>query len=223
VEDTLFRAHKYFFVRESPYFEKLFRHPTIPCNDPPGSSETNPVVLKDTTSEAFARLLWVFYNRCVSIQNSVGSLIDLIPSRKYSIYNGTIDQWTQVLALAQRWEFKEVEALGVRELEKLPIPAVEKIYIYQAFGLGRGLLAESFAKLTLRDEFLTNEEGEKLGLDTLMQVTRAREFARRLNSGMVPTEAHSQEFRSIVRDVFELEEEDLDLIVTHFLTLRGRY
>ncbi|KAH9965395.1 hypothetical protein BC827DRAFT_854080 [Russula dissimulans] len=194
VENTLFKVHKYFFVRESPYFEKLFRHPAPPCNDPPGLSETNPVVLKDITSEAFAGLLGVFYNR------------------KYSIYNCTVDQWTRILALAQRWEFKEVEGLCVRELEKMPIPAVEKIDIYQAFRLDRGLLAESFAKLTLRDESLTIDEGRKLGVDTAIQITQARELTRRLNSGMGPTGAHSHDFSLIIRDVFELKEEDLDLV-----------
>jgi len=195
VEDALFRVHKYFFMRESPYFEKLFRHPAIPCKDPPGSPE-NPVVLKDTKSEAFAGLLWVFYNQ------------------KYSIYHATVERWTQILDLALRWEFKEVEELCVRELEKLPIPAVEKINIYQAFELDRGLLAESFAKLTLRDEFLSNEEGHKLGIDTAMQITRARELTRRLNSGMGLTEADGHEFRSIIQDAFDLEEDDVDLIVT---------
>ena len=48
-----------------------------------------------------------------------GSLIDLIPSRKYSLYNGTVDQWMQILALAQLWEFKEIEVLCIRELENL--------------------------------------------------------------------------------------------------------
>jgi hypothetical protein len=62
VENAVFRLHKYLFHRESAYFQSIFRTPSIPCNDPPGSSETNPVVLKDTTVEAFAGLCWVFYN-----------------------------------------------------------------------------------------------------------------------------------------------------------------
>lgn len=40
---------------------------TIPCRDPPGLSETNPVVFKDATSEGFEDLLWVFYNPYVTI------------------------------------------------------------------------------------------------------------------------------------------------------------
>jgi hypothetical protein len=37
---------------------------SVPCRDPPGLSETNPVVLDDATSEGFADLLWIFYNQC---------------------------------------------------------------------------------------------------------------------------------------------------------------
>jgi len=65
----MFRVHKRFFFRESSHFKSLFNSPAIPCPDPPGSSETNPVVFKekDITSDAFAHLLWVFYNPWVSI------------------------------------------------------------------------------------------------------------------------------------------------------------
>ena len=64
VESTMFRVHKRFFFRESSHFRSLFNSPAIPCPDPPGSSETNPVVFKekDVTSDAFAHLLWIFYN-----------------------------------------------------------------------------------------------------------------------------------------------------------------
>ena len=67
VENLTFRVHKRFFLDESPYFKMLLDSPAIPGTDPPGSSDTNPVVLEDTTSEAFECLLWVFYNPYVSI------------------------------------------------------------------------------------------------------------------------------------------------------------
>ena len=62
VEDCIFRIHRYFLVRESKHFRSTFVT-SIPCKDPPGSSETNPYVLEDVSSEAFADLLWVFYNQ----------------------------------------------------------------------------------------------------------------------------------------------------------------
>ncbi|KAH9966275.1 hypothetical protein BJV74DRAFT_286093 [Russula compacta] len=195
----IFRVHKRFFLRESTYFLTLFTSPAIPCNDPPGSSDTNPIVLKDTTSEAFAGLLWVFYNP------------------KYSIYTATVDKWIEILALAQRWQFKEVEQLCIRELEKLSIPPVEKIKIYQDFKLDTTLLLVSFAQLTVRAEPLSLEEGQKLGIDTTLRIARARELARGTNSGTRPSAVQVQgtELGSLVQNVFGLEEAPFDFTVAH--------
>jgi hypothetical protein len=61
-------VHKYFLVRESAYFRLRLGAPTLPGQgDPPGSSEANPLVLDEATSDAFACFLWVFYNPCVII------------------------------------------------------------------------------------------------------------------------------------------------------------
>jgi len=197
VENTIFRVHKFFFYRESAYFQHLFRSPSIPCNDPPGSSETNPVVLKDTTSEAFSGLCWVFYNQ------------------NYSVYTTTVEKWVEILALAQKWAFKEVEQLCVREMQKLPIEPEDKIYIYQVFHLERALLAESFAKLTVRPRPLNLEEGNKLGIETTLQIAQARELSRGSHSGTRTStiQLNDSELRSVIRDVFALGEEALDFLV----------
>ncbi|KAI0254404.1 hypothetical protein BJV78DRAFT_916593 [Lactifluus subvellereus] len=168
VENILFRVHKRFFIRESLHFQSLFEASPIPCQDPPGSSATNPVVLNDTTSEGFAGLLWVFYNR------------------QYSIYKATVDEWRAILALAQRWAFKEVEKLCVRELENLIIPPVDKIHLYQDFKLDKSLLIDSYLELTVRSEPLDLEEGRKLGIETSVQISRARELSRGSDLGRGP-------------------------------------
>ncbi|KAI9511473.1 hypothetical protein F5148DRAFT_1280749 [Russula earlei] len=195
-ENTLFKVHKHFFMRESPRFRDMFRSPSIPCTDPPGSSDTNPVVLKDTSADSFAAFLWVFYNP------------------KYSIYIADVDQWWDILNLAQRWEFEEVELLCLRELEKLPITAVEKIRRYQEFKLDRALLAESFAMLMLRVEPLSIEEGRLLGIDTSLQIAQAREASRSLNHGLGPSPGvDEQEFALIILKIFNIKVQSFDLLV----------
>ncbi|KAI9465153.1 hypothetical protein BJY52DRAFT_1245393, partial [Lactarius psammicola] len=82
VEDSMFRIHKHFLTRESRHFHAMLVPNAVPCRDPPGSSETNPVVLKDATSEGFAGLLWVFYNP------------------EYSIYKASLEKWRRILTLA---------------------------------------------------------------------------------------------------------------------------
>jgi hypothetical protein len=176
--------------------------PSIPCRDPPGSSETNPVVLDDAKSEGFADLLWVFYNPCVT-----PCLLNLqahLCRSKFSIYSGTVDKWKRILTLAQQWRFVEVEQLCVRELEKLPIPPVEKIQIYQDFKLNPDLLHKSYVALTVRDEPLDLEEGEQLGLPTSLKVARARELAR-FPDGLPPAQLQESEVESAIKAVFGLQ------------------
>jgi len=192
VDDVVFRVHRRFFVRESQFFRTMFTGPNVPCNDPPGSSETNPIVLKDTSSEAFAWFLWVFYNPL------------------YSIYSTSVGNWTKILVLAQRWGFKEVQDLCIRELEKITIPPVSKIQIYQEFKIDRSRLLSSFAELTTRPNPLSFEEGQKVGLETALQIARARELSRGSHTKPSAVQLQEAELRSAIRDAFGLDDDLLD-------------
>ncbi|KAH9006313.1 hypothetical protein EDB86DRAFT_711451 [Lactarius hatsudake] len=192
VEDSVFRIHRFFLTRESNYFWSMFLT-TVPCYVPPGSSESNPVVLIGATSEAFADLLWVFYNR------------------EYSIYSATFEKWKRILALARKLGFFRVERLCVQELQKLVIPPVEKIQFYQSFNLNPDLLRSSYVALTIRAEPLELEEGKKLGDSTSLKITRARELARGPGHGatssatvQLKVQLQESEIRLVVRDIFRL-------------------
>ncbi|KAH9072804.1 hypothetical protein EDB83DRAFT_131732 [Lactarius deliciosus] len=186
VEDSVFRMHRFFLTRESNYFWSMFLT-TVPCHVHPGSSESNPVVLSGATSEAFADLLWVFYNR------------------EYSIYSATFEKWTRILGLARKWGFFRVERLCVQELQKLVIPPVEKIQIYQYFNLSPDLLRGSYVALTIRAEPLELEEGKKLGDSTSLKITRARELARGPGATSSATiQLQESEIQLVVKDIFRL-------------------
>lgn len=120
-------------------------------------------------------------------------------------YTTTVEKWVEILALAQKWDFKEVEQLCIRELEKLPtISPVEKIRIYEASHLDRSLLAESFEELTLRPEPLTVDEAGKLGLNMAIRIAMAQERARGFNpiSGLFATQVSDSELRSVIQELF---------------------
>jgi len=91
----------------------------------------------------------------------------------------------------------------------MSIPSVEKIHIYQAFRLDRSLLAESFVDLTIRPDPLNLEEAQKLGIETTLQIARARELSRGSNSGTRPSNIrlNESELRSVIQNAFDLEEE----------------
>lgn len=112
-----------------------------------------------------------------------------------------------ILALAQKWGFNQVQQLCVRELQKMSIPSVEKIHIYQAFRLDRSLLAESFVDLTTRPDPLNLEEANKLGIETTLQIAQARERSRGSNSGTksASIQLNGSELRSVIQSAFDLE------------------
>ena len=131
------------------------------------------------------------------------------------MYTTTKEKWVEILDLAQKWSFKEVQQLCIREMQKLPIEPVDKIHIYQAFHLDRALLAESFAKLTIRPQPLNLEEGNKLGIETTLQIAQARELSRGSHSGTRTStiQLNESELHLVIRDAFGLGEESLDFLV----------
>lgn len=98
--------------------------------------------------------------------------------RKYSLYDATLDEWVSILRLAHQWQFSEVKALVVRELEKMAIDTVPKITIYQQHEVDRNLLTPSFAALCTRPEPISLSEGQDLGLETSLLIAKAREQVR---------------------------------------------
>jgi hypothetical protein len=62
VENNLFRVHRYFFTRDSLYFQDKLPHPPPPGEFSKGTSDNNPFVLEDVLKVDFERFLWVFYN-----------------------------------------------------------------------------------------------------------------------------------------------------------------
>jgi hypothetical protein len=129
--------------------------------------------------------------------------------RKYSLYDASVETWKSILTLAQKWKFKEVESLCVRELEKLPIPPVEKIHIYQVFKLEKSLLLQSYIELATRPEPLSLDDGHKLGIETSIQIVRIRELSRGSDPGKGPRKPSSvqlreAELRSVIQEAFAL-------------------
>jgi len=160
VENCVFRVHRYFFTRDSSVFLEKLPHPPPPGEFSKGSSDNNPFVLEDTLKVDFERLLWVFYNE------------------KYSIYEADVEEWSSILKLAHKWDFVEVQAFALRELEQLEMPALDKIILYHAHDIDRNLLQAAYGALTVRDDPITVDEGYLLGMETAIRLTHARETAR---------------------------------------------
>ncbi|KAA1470439.1 hypothetical protein DENSPDRAFT_699324 [Dentipellis sp. KUC8613] len=192
VEDTLFRLHSYFFLRESPWFRQKLPHPGSPGQKVKGCSDDAPFVLDDAFSDDFARFIWVFYNP------------------KYSFRGVTVEDWVSILKLAHQWGFDEVKALCIRELEELEINPVRKIVIYHKYELPEHLLMPSYTTLCTRVEPLSVEEGKALGLETSLQIATGRENARgQLSGGGLrspgPVTLMGGELYGLIKEVFNVD------------------
>ncbi|KII95605.1 hypothetical protein PLICRDRAFT_97198 [Plicaturopsis crispa FD-325 SS-3] len=187
VENTLFRVHRYFFERESPYFHAKLCTPVSPGQNPIGTSDQNAFSLDGVKSTDFARFLWVFYNP------------------KYSLYSTTVEEWKSILRLAHEWSFAEVKNLVVRELEKMVIADIPKIVIYHSYDVERTYLLPNYAALCAREDPITLHEGRELGLETVLRVAEARERLRR-NGPRSPTGAEfpAVDLQAIVCEIFEI-------------------
>ncbi|KAI9441493.1 hypothetical protein H4582DRAFT_1388249 [Lactarius indigo] len=194
VENTLFRVHRYFLTRDSSWFRDRLPYPAPPGETTKGSSDNLPLVLEDISKIEFERFLWVFYNP------------------KYSLYDANIEEWTSILKLAHTWQFIEVKELAIRGLESLQFPtALQKVVLYQTYDVDRNHLQTAYTALTVRDEPITIAEGRELGLETSLQLARAREVARApvfggrgVGNPRSPVNLAGVELHAIIDEIFEL-------------------
>jgi hypothetical protein len=143
--------------------------------------------------------------------------------RKYSLYDATAEEWTSIVKLAHQWDFTAIKALAVRELERLVIPPLRKIAIYHRYLIDRTLLRAAYAAFATRVEPITIEDGQELGLETALQLARARELARapasdgrRIKDAHAPVNVTGAGLDELIQDIFQLPppEQNTDSHVT---------
>ncbi|KAK7036475.1 hypothetical protein VNI00_011672 [Paramarasmius palmivorus] len=163
VGEYYYRVHSYFFTRES----TKFQHALAQCYEGGrGSTVTSAIKLNTCTPDEFNNFLWVFYNPI------------------YGIFKAPVSKWSDILKLAHIWEFPEVKALAVRELQQLPMHPVDRISLYEKYGVEQSLLLPFYSELCARDFPLNHEESMKLGFRTTFVIFRAREALRSRPSGV---------------------------------------
>ena len=83
------------------------------------------------------------------------------------------------MSLAHRWDFPEVRALAFRTLSEqknLRVPPVTRLVLADKYDAPAHWRAQAILELGSRKEPLTEEEGEQLGLATVIQVAKVREY-----------------------------------------------
>ncbi|KAG0696446.1 hypothetical protein DFH29DRAFT_984617 [Suillus ampliporus] len=186
VENTHFCVHRSFFERESQFFiDELARAPQD------GISDDSAFLIEDVTSADFAALLWVWY------------------SPKYRLDEKPADHWLVILELSTRWQFLRMKELVIDRLQNLEMDPVEKIAVYNKYELDKALLLREYKHLCTREGQMSIEEGEKVGLPTVLGIHQARERAMKSAAAKEcrsPTaaDADDEELEEILKDVFNL-------------------
>ncbi|KAG2142960.1 hypothetical protein DEU56DRAFT_733487 [Suillus clintonianus] len=187
VENTFFCVHRSFFERESQFFIQEF------ANAPQGGiSDDSAFRLEEVTSADFAKLLWVWY------------------SPKYRLDNKRPDHWLVILDLSTRWQFLEMRELAIEQLQNLEIDPVEKIAIFNKYEIDKSLLLPEYMHLCTREGQMSIEEGEKVGLLTVLGIHQARERAMksarpREGHSLTPADASDEDLEQILKDIFNLD------------------
>lgn len=107
-------------------------------------------------------------------------------------------------------------------MEKLYIDPVEKVVLARSYDVERDWLLNAYKALGSREEPLTDEEGARLGLRTVIKIAKAREMIRsssQISSGYMFSggrsrsrsrsstrlvETHVDTTIQIIRDIFDL-------------------
>ena len=98
----------------------------------------------------------------------------------YSVHDTTSNSregWELLLSISTRFEMEKVRNRAIRELDAFDLDPVDKIVLAVDHHVQKWL-KPAYVALCQRKDPIREEEGEKLGLDTMVKLARAREYAR---------------------------------------------
>ncbi|PVG03273.1 hypothetical protein CPB86DRAFT_695243 [Serendipita vermifera] len=173
VESTLFNLHRFLLTRHSAVFRTLFELPPPSALSPEGRvqynnemvlegvADSHPITLNGVTVAAFEPFLTLLY----------------LPDEAF-----TLAEWTSILDLATRWDFTTIRRYAIAQLECFSddtlTPAL-RVSLANRFSItGAAWSLQPLAKLVSREEPLTIEDAQLLGLELTILVARAREEVR---------------------------------------------
>ncbi|KZP33844.1 hypothetical protein FIBSPDRAFT_1035820 [Athelia psychrophila] len=132
-----------------------------------GLSRDDPLILEDITVSHFDNFLSILYPYA------------------YGVYTAsTVEEWTAILHLANKWRFESIRTLAITHL--LPIATdVEKIILGRQYEIHEWL-GDAYFTLCMRDQSLTKEEGRRMQVDDIIEISAIRHQFRR---GVQPSTA----------------------------------
>ncbi|KAG8703135.1 hypothetical protein FRC08_003057 [Ceratobasidium sp. 394] len=164
VEDTLFRVHKYQLMK-SEVFSDMFKMIKPSEGPEEGSCPENPIVLSGVAASDFECLLRMLYATYFSARRPEPDASLIVPAFR----------------LANKWNFEDLRAYILPLAEK-ELGDIDKIVFAREFGI-KEWLAPAHLKLCQRERPLTTEEAVKLGVHSLLLISRLRDGMQALAPG----------------------------------------
>ncbi|THV06157.1 hypothetical protein K435DRAFT_743906 [Dendrothele bispora CBS 962.96] len=160
VEDTLYNVPCQPFMRESDVFHDLFSLPVLVGRKSEGQSDEEPVLLQSVSKVDFERLLSLLFP---------DAGIDAIP---------TTEEWLSILKLATLWDMPKIRERAIMHMAPLlSQDPVQKIEIAREYDIDDWMLP-ALNQLVQRDQPLTVDEGERLGMEYTTKLASIRECCR---------------------------------------------
>lgn len=85
----------------------------------------------------------------------------------------TVEEWSGILHLADKWGFQSIRALSVAQIAPIALP-IDKIVFGRLYGIHKWLASAYHAVCTRRDA-LTLEEGRRLAVDDVIRINGIRQ------------------------------------------------
>ncbi|KDQ59056.1 hypothetical protein JAAARDRAFT_651278 [Jaapia argillacea MUCL 33604] len=148
VEDTLFKVHLSFLIRDSALFESALSQPKK------GMNGFHIATLDGIKAVDFERFLGVIY-----------------PSRFDKNDASTFEEWSSILHLATKWGYESIRSLAIREIFPLCSP-IDKIVLGREYDIS-DWLRDAYILVCERREPITLEEARRLGLEEVVKISKA--------------------------------------------------
>jgi hypothetical protein len=177
VDNTYFKVHRFFFQRDSQFFRDAFDRDLSPTGLYTAEELAS---FKDITSLDFERFLGVLYPKDFSKPTAT-----------------TVDEWTSILDLSVRWDFESIQSLATEQLTLIASP-IDKIVLGRKYHITKWL-QDAYHAVCEREQSLTVEEGLRLGMPEVINISRARQAAREKATLAAPSRLHS-----IIEETFGL-------------------
>ncbi|KZP10455.1 hypothetical protein FIBSPDRAFT_833449 [Athelia psychrophila] len=151
VENTLYRVHRHFFVRQSPVFRDMLSVPSGSDKEE-GLSDDAPIRLP-VESLDFERFLWLFYNETYE-QEALAV------------------EWTSIIELAVMWQFTVISEFAFRKFCELPqVPSIEALELRNRHNFSHLLARDVYMRRCQTRYSLHYAEGNMIGWESCVLIS----------------------------------------------------